>query len=302
MLTFRMIEAFRAVILSGSISDAAGALHVSQPAVSRLIRDLEVEIGFRLFDRKHGRVFANEDALKFFEEIHRSFTGLDRIALAAEQIRKRESGNLRLAVMPAVGLNVISKVIADIRDQYPGINVSLQIVRSTTVMQFLTSLQCDVGIVESSYSAPSVEDGPSFELECICVMPKTHRLASEALITPEHLENEPFVSLHPDSQMRTIIDAIFETAGISRTMQTEAPLTNAICALVLEGCGISIVDPLSARTFRPLGLVGRPFRPAVEFSFRAYSTPRLYRTSLLDSFYEGLANVLTNKSLAAGPS
>lgn len=301
MLTFRMIEAFRAVILSGSISGAAGVLHVSQPAVSRLIRDLEVEVGFRLFDRKHGRVFANEDALEFFEEIHRAFTGLDRIALAAQQIRKRESGNLRLAVMPAVGLNVVSKVIAEIKEQYPGINVSLQIVRSTTVMQFLASLQCDVGIVESTYSAPSVEDGPSFQLECICVLPKTHRLASETVITPEHLENEPFVSLHPDSLMRTIIDGIFETAGINRTMQTEAPLTNAICALVLEGCGVSIVDPLAARTFYPLGLVGRPFRPKVEFSFRTFSTARLHKTDLLDSFYESLANVLTDRSLAAGP-
>lgn len=301
MLTFRMIEAFRAVILSGSISSAAGVLHVSQPAVSRLIRDLEVEIGFRLFDRKHGRVFANEDALEFFEEIHRAFTGLDRIALAAKQIRKRESGNLRLAVMPAVGLNVISRVIAEIQEQYPGINVSLQIVRSTTVMQFLASLQCDVGIVESSYSAPSVEDGPSFDMDCICVLPKTHRLASETVITPEHLENEPFVSLHPDSQMRTTIDAIFETAGISRTMQTEAPLTNAICGLVLEGCGVSIVDTLSARSFFPLGLIGRPFRPTVEFSFRAYSTPRLHRTDLLDSFYESLAKALADKSLAVGP-
>ena len=299
MLTFRMIEAFRAVILSGSISGAAGLLNVSQPAISRLIRDLELEVGFRLFDRKHGRVFANEDGLEFFEEIHRAFTGLEQIATAAEQIRKRESGIFRLAVMPAVGLNVVPEVIAAIQAQFPGINVSLQVVRSPTVMQFLASLQCDVGIVESAFSAPSVEDGPRFELESVCVLSRAHRLASEPVITPAHLDNEPYVSLHADSQMHMTIDAIFKTAGINRPIQTEAPLSNAVCGLVLAGCGISIVDPLSAASFIPMGLVVRPFRPTVEFSFRTYSTRRLHQTSLLDSFYQILEKKIMETSLVA---
>ena len=113
MLTSRMIEAFRAVILNGSMSKAAGFMNISQPAVSRLIKDLELEVGFSLFERRQGRVIANREALSFYEEIHRSFVGMDRITKAAEKIKNQETGILRIACMPAVGLNIMPKAIAN---------------------------------------------------------------------------------------------------------------------------------------------------------------------------------------------
>jgi DNA-binding transcriptional LysR family regulator len=300
MLTPRMIDAFRAVILNGSMSEAAVFLHISQPAVSRLIRDMEAQIGFRLFDRRHGRVFANEDALELFEEVHRAYIGLDRITQAAEQIRKRESGALQIACMPVVGLSIMPRVIAKLRKTNPGINISLHVFRSTTVMQSLTTLRCHVGFVEYAFTAPSLAEGPVFDLDTVCVLPQGHRLAGEAVIEPKHLKNETFVSLDPDSKTRIKIDTIFETSGVSRSMQIEAPLTNVVCSLVLEGCGVSIVDPLSAGMFADKGLIARPFRPTASFSFRALSTPRLSETALLKEFYEIFAHTLSENSLANG--
>ncbi len=288
-----MIEAFRAVILNGSISAAANVMHISQPAVSRLIRDLEAEIGFALFERRHGRVFANEDALELYEEVHYAYIGMRRIAEAADQIRRRESGVLRVASMPAVGLSIMPEVIARFRARHPKIFISLEVVRSVTAIQFLTALRSDIGFLEASYGAPSLERGPRFDLETVCILPRDHRLLANEVLTPEDLENEAFVSLGADSQTRTKIDAVFEAAGVSRQALTEAPLSSVICSLVRQGCGLSIVDPLSAAEFKGQGLDTRPFRPAIGFSFRALATSRLVGTKLLQEFYSLFEETMT---------
>lgn len=291
MLTQRMIEAFRAVVINGSISEAAEFLNISQPAVSRLIKDLEIEVGFLLFDRRHGRVFTNDDGLAFYEEVHRAYVGLERISSYAEQIRKRETGTLRIACLPAIGLSVMPKVIAKFQKMHPGISISFQVVRSTTVLQFLTAMQCDIGIVEASFSAPTMAEGPVYNVDSVCVMPTGHRLSAHKVIRPEHLADEPFISLDAESKTRFKIDAIFESANIQRTMLMETPLTNMACSLVLEGCGVSIIDPMTAESFVQQGLVVRPFAPTVAFSFRVLTSAQVSGTSLVNNFCQIFADL-----------
>jgi len=292
MMTLRMIEAFRAVFLNGSISEAAAFMHVSQPAVSRIIKDLETEVGFQLFDRRQGRIFANDDALAFFEEIDRSYIGLDRIKQAAMHIRKRETGAIKIACLPAVGLSIMPQVIANFQKIYPELGINIQVVQSTTVMRLLASLQCDIGFVEASFTAPAVDHGPVFNLDSVCILPPRHKLSQKSVIQPADLDGESFISLGSNSRTRFKIDAIFETTGINRLTQIEAPLMKIVCSLVLEGCGVSIVDPMTANTFIQSGLVIRPFRPSTPFSFRALSSSRISGTSLVNDFYEVFSNTL----------
>ena len=284
LLTSRMIEAFRAVMLHGSMSEAASSLHISQPAVSRLIKDLETEIGFSLFARRQGRIFANDDALALFEEVRRLFIGIDQISLAAAQIRKRETGILKIACMPAIGLSIMSRVIANFIKIYPSINISFESVRSPTVIRFLTSSYCDIGFVESSFLAPSVNEDAIYNLDFVCILPPGHHLASESVIRPMHLADESFISLGEGSDIRMKIDAIFEAAKIQRIKNINTPITNMACSIVMEGCGVSIVDPLTAGIFARSGLIVRPFRPRVAFSFRSLSSPRISGTSLANTF------------------
>jgi len=292
MLTFRMIEAFRAVIINGSISEAATFMNISQPAVSRLIKDLESEVGFQLFDRRHGRVFTNDDGLAFFEEVRRSYIGLNRIVQAAEHIKKRETGSIKVACLPAVGLSVMPKVIANFLKIYPDIKINTQILHSTAIIRLLTSLQCDIGIVESSLSAPSLRKGPVYNLDSVCVLPSGHRLTNETIIKPEHLADEPFISVGINSKFRFKLDSIFEAAGIKRTIQIEAPEMKMVASLVLEGCGISIVDPMTASTLIEQGLIVRPFHPSTPFSFKALSSSQTSKNTLVDEFYEVFAQII----------
>ena len=88
-INLRQLEAFRAVMQTRSITRASELLFVSQPAVTRLIKDLEASVGFSLFQRLKKRLYPTPEAFSFLEEVELSFSGLDKINIAAREIRDR---------------------------------------------------------------------------------------------------------------------------------------------------------------------------------------------------------------------
>ena len=101
-MNLRQLDAFRAVMESGTVSRAAKRLSVSQPAVSKLIQSLEQAIGLVLFDRTRGRLSPSAEATMLFEEVERLFGGLSSLKTFAEEIRTVHHGSLRIGVMPAL--------------------------------------------------------------------------------------------------------------------------------------------------------------------------------------------------------
>ncbi|WP_417582612.1 LysR family transcriptional regulator [Nitrincola sp.] len=110
-MTPRQIEAFREVVLNGSLTAAALTLDISQPAVSRMIKDLSDELGLTLFTREKGRMTPTHEALTLFQEVERSFIGFEKIRHAAKQLQELQSGRLRIAAMPALGGSMIPEVV-----------------------------------------------------------------------------------------------------------------------------------------------------------------------------------------------
>ena len=101
-LNLRQLEAFRATMHAGTVVAAAGLLNVTQPAVSRLIAELEMRIGFALFERRGRRLVPTAEAQQLYREIERLHLGVERIAQVATDIRMQRAGALRLAVLPAL--------------------------------------------------------------------------------------------------------------------------------------------------------------------------------------------------------
>src|SRR5262245_10941276 len=95
----RQIEAFRALMLTGSATSAARMIYVTQPAVSRLVRDPQQTLGLKLFERRGTRLMPTSEALSLYAEVERSFVGLDRIQQAADELRTRRAGVLRIAAL-----------------------------------------------------------------------------------------------------------------------------------------------------------------------------------------------------------
>ncbi len=290
-MNIRQIEAFRAVMKQGSVTQAAAIMGITQPAVSALIANLEESMGFLLFDRQNGRFHPTGEALAFLEDAERVMTSHNRAVRSARDIRDLKSGALRIAALQAISMNFLPKLIARFVADRPDVKVSLQTRSSTQIREWNSVQFFDIGIVE----LPT--DNPTFECEtlsfdCLCVLPAAHPLAQKAIITPGDLANEPLIALNPEHATHFQLKAVFESEGLTWAPHIESFLFAPACRMAAEGAGIAIVDPFSASDFAHLGLVGRPFAPRIPYDLGLIYPALRPQTRLVKAFVKALKSEL----------
>jgi DNA-binding transcriptional LysR family regulator len=274
-LSPRQVEAFRALMLTGSVSAGARLMNVTQPAVSRLIRDLQEILGLRLFERRGARLLPTSEARSLYDEVERSFVGLHRIAQAAAELRTRRAGSLRIAALPALANGFLPRFVGRFLADRPKLDLALYGLISHIVLDWVASGQCDVGFAEVPPAHPAVTLERMPEVAQVAVLPRGHKLARRSTIRPRDLAGESFISLGHSTLIRFRIDAIFADHDVERVMRVETPLSEIACALAAAGVGATIVDPFTAKEYASRGLAVRRFEPLVGFEFAAlYSAQR----------------------------
>jgi len=288
------IEAFRAVMLTGSMTQAARRLHTSQPQISRLIGQLESLTRFPLFDRGSGRLVPTLDGARFFQEVEKAFIGLSGLEASAAGIRSFGAGRLSMAAMPRLAAGLLTQAAAGFKAEHPDVMISIRSGTASTVHNWVSSGFCDVGLAMLYSEATGVQVEPVLTTDCVAIMPAGHKLAQKKLLTPRDFAGEPFISFPTGSPLCERIDAIFSAAGIDRVVVAETDLGASICALVAAGLGISLINPLAAYEERHGdGLVVRPFEPAVPITIALLYPPYATRSRLLDVFGGHIHEVIT---------
>ena len=144
-LNSRQVEAFRALMLTTSTVRAAEMMHVTQPAVSRLVRELQEALELRLFERRGTRLVPTNEAVSLYGEVERSFVGMARIAQAARELRTRRAGVLRVAAMPALCNGFLPRFTGAFLAERPNVDFALFGLISSSVLDWVVSDQCDLG-------------------------------------------------------------------------------------------------------------------------------------------------------------
>lgn len=267
-MKIRQLEAFRALVLGQTVTQAARMLYISQPAVTRLIADLEEDVGFALFERTRGRLYPTAEGLTLFEEVERSLIGVERIARTAQEIKASRIGVLQIAGAPALSLSFLPRAIAAFMETHPDINVLLSSNTSRAVVDMVMKQRCNVGFVILPMNYPSLHGEPLISTDMVCVLPRGHRLSDKALITPVDLAGERFISNPRELHSRVQVDALFASFGIERKLQIETQTNAGICAFVEAGLGVSLVDPITALDHVPRGIVIKRFKPVLQNDFQ----------------------------------
>lgn len=284
-LTYRQIEAFRAVMISGTTSGAAGILCVSQPAVSRLLSDFEEVVGVQMFERLKKRLVPTPEAHVFYAEVERSFVSLETLARAADDLRECHIGTLRVASMPAVSVEFIPQVTQRFNQSHPGVSFSLQVRSTQQVADLVASQQYDVGVVSAIPLADAaIEIEPLAESRLVCILPAGHRLAEKKVIVPADLEGEDFISLGTEQSIRHKIDSVFDSAGVTRKLLIDTQLSYSACALVLAGSGVSLVEPITALHYQKLGVVVKRFEPRIAYRYNLIFPAHKTKSAMTLSF------------------
>jgi DNA-binding transcriptional LysR family regulator len=266
-MNFKQIEAFRAVMLSGSMTAAAESLHTSQPNISRLIAQLERSSGFRLFERVGGRLLPTDEGASLFADVQRAFIGLQSLEKSAQNIRRGGTGRLRIAAVPSLSLTFLPKVIQRFRRENPDVTISINTSDSPAVAHWTASQFCDLGLVSYIGEAmPGVYTKAICDVPGVCVFPEGHRLGQLAVVTPDDLRGEEFISLSQNDGSRSRVDRAFPDGKGHRKLNLETPYAATVCSLVALGLGVSIVSPMVALEYLHTGIETRPFRPHIRFS------------------------------------
>ena len=266
-LNLRQLEAFRALMLGKTVTRAAELLFVSQPAVTRLISDLETAVGFTLFERRKKRLHPTPEAWALFDAVDRSFAGLAKIADTAREIREFRSGSLSIAALPALALTFLPQVIAEFGSDKLDVSLSLQIRSSQKVSELAAMQRIDVGFTEGTHFVSGVQSELLLTANLVCLLPPDHHLAAKSSLVAADLDGESFIAAGGWQATRTQIDQYFEQQGVKRKIQIDTQLFAAVGDFVLAGAGVSLIDPITAERYQQLGVTVRPFTPAIPFRF-----------------------------------
>ena len=265
----RGLQAFRHIMLTGSVTRAAAVLGRTQPALSRLLRELEADLGFGLFERVKGRLAPTPEGRLFFEELQRAFAGFERIAAVAAEIRQGRRGTLRVAAMPAAATHLLPRAVRGFADANPGTAVALQVLPSADVVRLVQTGGCDLGVVEGALSPPALTTERRYAIPCAVVMPAGHRLGGRPSLALRDLAGEDLVALSPTgSSIGAQLDTLLAREGVECRTRAETHLTHIVSALVLEGVGLGVVDLLAARAHVARGGSARPLAATIAIEIR----------------------------------
>ena len=263
----RQLLAFRATMVLGSITAAARELHVSQPAVSRLVSDLESSLGFPLFVRQTGRLVPTPEAQEFFREVDMMFYGLDRLKQVGEEIRTLSRATVRFATLPMLSFEVIPQSVKRFRQSYPQARILQDVFTSARVVELVASRQVDLGIGQTLKRREDIEVLSSHHARCVCVMEPQHPLAGAKQLTPNELRDEPLVTLARHTVSASYITNAFADYGIAPRIIAESQPSFAAASMAANGCGIAIVDELTALAMRDK-VAAVPLSPEVPFDIQ----------------------------------
>ncbi len=266
----RQIEAFRQVMLTGTTIGAADALSVSQPAISRLISDLEIDLAFKLFDRIRGRLEPTDEARRFMRSVEKVYVSLGELDKAARQIRASEPDDLTICATPSISTYVMPRAIKAFRETHPNVGLRIENVTSSEIARSLKSMRADIGVSHSFPEVSGVIQETLVEAAHVCAMPEDHALARKEVIRPSDLEGENVIRILPvgivnwEQTKQTLVNA-----GIQFESNLGIQNSHTGYSLIAAGLAIALIEPFAAKIWRPHGVVVREFQPHIRYRYVA---------------------------------
>lgn len=255
---FRFLQ--EAVRRNLNLTEAAKALHTSQPGVSKAIIELEEELGIDIFAR-HGKRIKRvtepgQYVLRSIDIIMREVSNLKRIG---EQFSAQDSGTLSVATTHTQARYVLPNPVAKLRETYPKVNISLHQGTPDQVAKMLIDEVAEIGIAtESLTNYPELVTLPCYEWQHVLVFPLQHPLAKKEQLTLEDIAAQPLITYHPSFTGRTRIDVAFAHRALAPRIAMEAIDSDVIKTYVRLGLGVGIVAEMAVRDDSNADLVVRP--------------------------------------------
>ncbi|WP_085689649.1 MULTISPECIES: LysR family transcriptional regulator [unclassified Pseudomonas] len=299
-MRLRHIEIFQAIRQTGSVSAAAQLLHVSQPAVTKVLQHAEQQLGFPLFLRVRGKLQATPEALELEREVDKVTESLQGVRRLAQSLRREPGHSLRIGATPALALSLLPPAIQQWTAQFPDIACELSSAHSRELMQNLLMREVDVALTLQLPDHPGLKAQALASGVLVALAPKSYWPEEDAgqPLPLMALAGAPLIGLSSADPLAARLDSYLEAVEPPPRVRIAVQTYSLARAMVESGAGVAVIDPFTALGASPTSTVIRPLAPPLPITLyavtRATEPPPHTLHDLLEIFSQRAGEQLNN--------
>jgi DNA-binding transcriptional LysR family regulator len=300
VLSLRHIEVFREVYLTGSVTGAARELNVSQPSISKVLRHAESRLKFALFRRLKGRLVPTDEAHSLFREVDELYGRLESLKQTARNLQRMSDGNIRLAVLPSLGLGVAPQAVAAFRASNPRVGFDIRTLHHNEILRALYERECDLAVGYDVQSHPRLTAIDICLGEVGLLFRKTDIPNPPDRIGLDVLKAHDFIGVVGSGPVGNLFSSQIEVHGLDLPEVISVHTYFVAAALVRYGAGVAVVDEFTARAALTPDLVFRPLEPRMSFKVQYVFLNDRPPSNLLKGFITTLSDTIRQATHSLG--
>lgn len=284
-MELRQLEAFAAVMSTGSVTAAGRLLGRSQPAISRLLQELEAEIGYALFARSGPRVTPTEQGFLLYDDVERALSSLRQIRDRAEEIARGQAQPLLLAATSALAAGLVPDALKRIEAQAGNTRVQLRSASPERVVHAVLSGAAQLGATSLPLEHRGLTVHWIGQAPCVVALPENDPAARHEVVPVAELAGRRVITMANPYRLRRRLDAALgHAAGAIETNSS----VNAL-ATVRAGLGVSVLEPITAYGAPMAGVAIRPIDLDIPFFFGVITSQSQPLTPACQAMADALA-------------
>ncbi|MES1926680.1 LysR substrate-binding domain-containing protein [Salinisphaera sp. T31B1] len=290
-LNVRQLEIFRAVVNTGSVSAAARMLYVSQPAVTKTLKNLETSLDLKLFQRTKGRLLCTPEAATLLPEVERLFGSMESVSQLATEIRDGMAGRITIGAPTTIAASLIPHAIKIFVADHPKVVFDVRALPTRHVVDYVTTGQVDIGILDVPTPTDDLQVEEFGTAELVAVLKSAHPLARHACLGPAELAGQMLVSFGMETSTGWLLREAFRRCGYVFKPALMSNNTSTACSMVNQLDAIALVDPFTLLSGAYPDLVARRFEPQVKIQPRFLFPTERPRSLILRQFVDVIRSI-----------
>jgi DNA-binding transcriptional LysR family regulator len=259
-LNLRQLQTFITVARLGSFTRAAHLLHLSQPALTKQLRQLEETLGVKLLDRNTRTVELTGIGKELAPVVDQLLREIEAVVVNTKELAEKSRGVTRIAALPSICSTILPKAVAQFKKLYPGISVILKDILAQRLVTMVKADEVDFGIGSLNGADPEIQFTLLLTDRIVVVFPPGFALERKRVIQLNDLIGLPLILMDKESSVRRLVDKAFESIGKFAVPAFEATYMSTAAGMVHAGLGVALLPSSAVETGELTGLCCRPIK------------------------------------------
>jgi len=294
-MRLRHIEVFHAIYVTGSVTNAAQFLHVSQPSVSKVLAHAEQQLGFSLFERVKGRLIATEEAVLLFAEVDKVYQQIRSVRNCALNLRNKTSGTINIGLAPGLGFDLVPQAVADYKRQHPDVHINLQTMHCDEARQALMEHKIDFALMFSPPPLPGISQQLVCQSQLVMMYPRDLLPDLPTQVNLQQFEHCEVIGIGDSGPLGDLIWHRLAQEHIEIDTNITVQTYFIAARLVAKNLGVCVIDQYTAQGNLNDKVAIAAITPALNFNLSALQLADKKLSQLANDFLNAVIEISNNQ-------